>query len=66
MEQGPVKNLRKLFVDEYQDVNPAQVKLIKAILPEDAKVVLVGNDLQCIGASTRPAISPLRLTHSRF
>lgn len=45
---GPVRNLRALYVDEYQDVNPAQVALIKAMLPEEGRVVVVGDDLQCI------------------
>lgn len=45
---GPVPNLRSLYVDEYQDVNPAQVALIKAMLPDDGRVVVVGDDLQCI------------------
>jgi DNA helicase II / ATP-dependent DNA helicase PcrA len=45
---GPVAGLQKLFVDEYQDVNPAQVELIRAMLPADANVVVVGDDLQCI------------------
>lgn len=43
-----VHGLRSLYVDEYQDVNPAQVALIKAMLPDNAKVVVVGDDLQCI------------------
>jgi len=45
---GPVANLRRLYVDEYQDVNPSQVELIKAMLPAEAKVIAVGDDLQCI------------------
>lgn len=45
---GPVNGLKALYVDEYQDVNPAQVALIKAMLPDDGKVVVVGDDLQCI------------------
>jgi DNA helicase-2/ATP-dependent DNA helicase PcrA len=47
-KDGPVIGLKKLFVDEYQDVNPAQVELIRAMLPRDAKIVVVGDDLQCI------------------
>lgn len=46
--RGPVAELRALYVDEYQDVNPAQVALIKAMLPSDARLVVVGDDLQCI------------------
>ncbi len=45
---GPVPGLQSLYVDEYQDVNPAQVALIKAMLPDAGKVVVVGDDLQCI------------------
>lgn len=45
---GPVAGLQSLYVDEYQDVNPAQVQLIKVMLPQDAKLTVVGDDLQCI------------------
>ena len=41
-------NLQALYVDEFQDVNPAQVALIKAMLPENGKLIGVGDDLQCI------------------
>ena len=42
-------SLRRLYVDEYQDVNPAQVNLAKAMISEGgARVVGVGDDLQCI------------------
>jgi len=47
-QEGPVAGLKALYVDEYQDVNPAQVGLIKAMLPADGKLVVVGDDLQCI------------------
>lgn len=47
-KDGPVKSLRRLYVDEYQDVNPAQVALIHAMAPADAQVIVVGDDLQCI------------------
>lgn len=47
-KKGPLPDLKKLFVDEYQDVNPAQVRLIKAMLPRGSKIVVVGDDLQCI------------------
>ena len=47
-QYGPISGLQSLYVDEYQDVNPAQVTLIKAMLPDDGKVVVVGDDLQCI------------------
>lgn len=45
---GPVAGLASLFVDEYQDVNPAQVALVKAMLPARSRLVVVGDDLQCI------------------
>jgi len=45
---GPVGQLQSLYVDEYQDVNPAQVELIKAMLPTAGKLTVVGDDLQCI------------------
>ena len=47
-ENGAYSQLKTLFVDEYQDVNPAQVELIKSMLPEGSKLVGVGDDLQCI------------------
>jgi DNA helicase II / ATP-dependent DNA helicase PcrA len=47
-QSGPVATIKKLFVDEYQDVNPAQVRLIHAMLPKEASLVVVGDDLQCI------------------
>jgi len=45
---GPLADLKAVYVDEYQDVNPAQVALVKAMVPANAKVVAVGDDLQCI------------------
>lgn len=45
---GHVTGLESLFVDEYQDVNPAQVSLIKAMIPDGGKVNVVGDELQCI------------------
>jgi len=47
-ETGPLDELSRLYVDEYQDVNPAQVNLIKNMLPADGKLVAVGDDMQCI------------------
>lgn len=45
---GPVNDLKSLYVDEYQDVNPAQVQLIKEMLPKEASLTVVGDELQCI------------------
>lgn len=45
---GPLPELRSLYVDEYQDVNPAQTALIKAMIPPTAKLRVVGDDLQSI------------------
>ena len=45
---GSPLNLDSLYVDEYQDVNPAQVALIKAMVPNNSKILVVGDDLQCI------------------
>lgn len=47
-EHGPLSSLRSLYVDEYQDVNPAQVNLIRAMLPAHGQLLVVGDDLQCI------------------
>lgn len=47
-KDGPLETIKSLFVDEYQDVNPAQVRLIYAMLPQDSTLSVVGDDLQCI------------------
>ena len=47
-EEGPVQDLQSLYVDEYQDVNPAQIALVKAMLPSEAKLAVVGDELQSI------------------
>lgn len=61
LANGPLPSPCSLFVDEYQDVNPAQVELIKAMLPKDSRLVVVGDDLQCIynwrGSDVRRIIS---------
>ena len=41
-------NLRCLFVDEFQDINPAQAKLILAMCNSRTRLMVVGDDLQCI------------------
>ncbi len=48
VQGGPLQRLQRLYVDEYQDVNPAQVELVRAMLPQDGRLVAVGDDLQCI------------------
>ena len=45
---GPLPDLRSLYVDEYQDVNPAQTALLQAMLPPNGKLRAVGDDLQSI------------------
>ncbi len=45
---GPIGGLHSLYIDEYQDVNPAQVRLARAMVGPDARVIGVGDDLQCI------------------
>jgi DNA helicase-2/ATP-dependent DNA helicase PcrA len=47
-ENNSLTSLQSLYVDEYQDVNPAQVSLIRAMLPSNGRVIVVGDDLQCI------------------
>jgi len=47
-QNGPVSNLKRLYVDEYQDVNPAQVALIKSMTTPECKITVVGDELQCI------------------
>ena len=45
---GSLAQLQSLYVDEYQDVNPAQTALIKAMLSPNGKLRVVGDDLQSI------------------
>ena len=55
---GPVKNIKYLFVDEYQDINKAQEKLIKLLgesvdrpdcnFKKDTQVFIVGDPKQSI------------------
>ncbi len=45
---GPIADLKSLYVDEYQDVNPAQTALLRAMLPSDGQLRVVGDDLQSI------------------
>ncbi len=47
-KNGPIADLHSLYVDEYQDVNPAQVELIRCMRTEQTKLVVVGDDLQSI------------------
>lgn len=47
-DNGPLPFLKRLYVDEYQDVNPAQVALIKAMRGSETELVAVGDDHQCI------------------
>jgi DNA helicase-2/ATP-dependent DNA helicase PcrA len=41
-------DLRHLIVDEYQDVNPAQERLVELIAGSGAEVCVVGDDSQAI------------------
>ena len=45
---GALPELCSLYVDEYQDVNPAQTALLQAMLPPNGKLCVVGDDLQSI------------------
>ena len=45
---GPLSELQSLYVDEYQDVNPAQTTLIHSMLPPTGQLRVVGDDLQSI------------------
>ena len=42
------------YGDEYQDVNPAQTALIKAMVPPNGKLRVVGDDLQSRGHRVVP------------
>ena len=53
LERGPVReavrrDLRHLIVDEYQDVNPAQERLIELLAGPGVEVCVVGDDDQAI------------------
>lgn len=41
-------DLRHLIVDEYQDVNPAQERLVELLVSGDAELCVVGDDSQAI------------------
>jgi DNA helicase-2/ATP-dependent DNA helicase PcrA len=43
-----VSQIRHIIVDEYQDINPAQEKLIELLSSRDASLTVVGDDLQSI------------------
>lgn len=43
-----VLDLDRIYVDEYQDVNPAQVNLISRMVAASTKLTVIGDDLQCI------------------
>ena len=45
---GPDVEIRSLFVDEYQDVNEAQTKLIESMVGADTTLRVVGDDVQSI------------------
>jgi DNA helicase-2/ATP-dependent DNA helicase PcrA len=47
-KNGPIAELQSLYVDEYQDVNPAQTALVKSMVPPTGKIRVVGDDLQSI------------------
>jgi superfamily I DNA/RNA helicase len=40
--------LQYLIVDEYQDINPSQARLIKLLSNQNVQVTIVGDDLQSI------------------
>ena len=43
-----VSQIRHIIVDEYQDINPAQEKLIELLSSRDASLTVVGDDLQSV------------------
>jgi ATP-dependent DNA helicase UvrD/PcrA len=49
------EKFRFVFVDEYQDVNPLQVRFLKELKPDGRGLVVVGDDFQAInGFRSRP------------
>ena len=48
MADGVRRDLRHLIVDEYQDVNPAQERLIQLLAGEKVELCVVGDDDQAI------------------
>ena len=48
MAEAVRRGLRHLIVDEYQDVNPAQEKLIQLLAGEEVELCVVGDDDQAI------------------
>jgi len=47
-KRGGLDQLKHLFVDEYQDINPAQDRLIRAMVKKGSRLTVVGDDLQSI------------------
>lgn len=45
---GEVRRLRTVFVDEYQDTDPSQVRFLQALASQGAEVVAVGDPDQAI------------------
>jgi DNA helicase-2/ATP-dependent DNA helicase PcrA len=72
------QNLRHLIVDEYQDVNPAQERLVRLLTGRDIELCVVGDDDQAIyqwrGSDVRnivefparyPGVETFRITVNR-
>jgi DNA helicase-2/ATP-dependent DNA helicase PcrA len=47
-EPGARKSFQKIVVDEYQDLNPEDIAVIKAISQEQSEVIIAGDDDQSI------------------
>ncbi len=55
-----------IFVDEYQDINPVQARIIKHLVGEDSYLMAVGDDAQCIYGFRGSDISFIRNFMSEF
>ena len=51
---------RYIMIDEYQDTNAAQYKLVKLLTSEDKNIAVVGDDWQCLppGSQIETAVGP--------
>lgn len=63
---GPEEQLRHLIVDEYQDINPAQEKLIELLSKGTVELAVVGDDLQSIYQWRGSNVQNILTFHTRY
>ena len=63
---GRTRNLEHLLIDEFQDFSWVQLKLIKALLPQDISMTLVGDFQQSLSYSGVHSIDEIRTVFSKI